>query len=207
MRSVKRHLQVVAIGSALCMPLAALSHDNIVEQIELGLELYLDEEYGAAISELEFAINDIRRLVSERISTTFPDAPDGWSGDEVTSAGGAGAAAMLGGSILQRTYRQNAGNGQLEATMMVDSPMAQGLAVMFNNPAMIAAQPNTERVRVGRESAIVKWESARSQAEVTVLLDSRILLQVKGQRLDSAEIAVELMRSWDFAAVREQTAR
>ena len=38
--------------------------DEVTEQIELGLELYQEQEYGAAITELEFAISDIRELMS-----------------------------------------------------------------------------------------------------------------------------------------------
>lgn len=209
MGSLNRRLRIAAVGSALLLPMTALAQDEVVEQIELGLELYQDEDYGGAITELEFAINDIRKLMSGRIAATFPEAPDGWTADEVASAGGGGAAAMLGGggTMLERKYLQDDGSGQLEASMMIDNPMVQAMAAMFNNPALVAAQPNTERVRMGRESAIVKWEPNRSQAEVTLLLDGRILMQVKGQNLESQEVAVELMRGWDLAAVREQAAR
>jgi hypothetical protein len=184
--------------------------DEIREQIELGLELYQEQDYGAAITELEFAINDMRKLISERISETFPDAPAGWTSAEAESnSGGAGIAGLFGGggTMLQRTYRQDGGNGQMDASLMIDSPMIQGMAALFNNPAMMAAQPNTERVRIGRESAMVKWEPNRSQAEVTLLLDGRILMQVSGRNLDSPDVAVDLLKAWDIQAVREQAAR
>ncbi|MCG6657670.1 hypothetical protein HOP52_07855 [Halomonas campisalis] len=205
-----RTLSSAVIAASMLLPVAGHSlADEVVEQIELGLELYQEAEYGAAITELEFAINDIRKLMSSRIGATFPDAPDGWTAGEVESAGG-GAAAMLGGAggtMLQRQYREQDGNGQLEASLMIDNPMVQGMAAMFSNPAMIAAQPNMERVRLGRESVIVKWEPDRSRAEATLLLDGRILMQVKGQNIASQETAVELLRAWDLAAVREQAAR
>lgn len=97
MGSLNRRLGVAALGTALLLPLTVLAQDEVVEQIELGLELYQEEDYGGAITELEFAINDIRQLMSGRIAATFPEAPDGWTADEVASAGGGGAAAMLGG--------------------------------------------------------------------------------------------------------------
>ena len=210
MGTLRSRLGVAALGAALLWPMAVHAQDDIIEQIELGLELYQEEEYGAAITELEFAINDIRKLMSGRIGATFPDAPEGWTAGEVESAGGGGAAAMLGGAggtMLQRQYREQDGNAQLEASLMIDNPMVQGMAAMFSNPALIAAQPNMERVRMGRESAIVKWEPDRSRAEATLLLDGRILMQVKGQNLASQDVAVELLRAWDLAAVREQAAR
>ncbi|RCV87704.1 hypothetical protein DU505_16320 [Billgrantia montanilacus] len=198
------------LGAALAMPFTASAlADEVIEQIELGLELYQEEDYGAAITELEFAINDIRKLLSGRIAETFPDAPDGWTAGEAESAGGGGAAALMGGggAMLQRNYREDEGEGRLEASLMIDNPMVQGMAAMFNNPAMIAAQPNMERVRMGRESAIVKWEADRSRVEATLLLDGRILMQVKGQGIDSPDAAVDLLKAWDLADVREKAAR
>lgn len=201
-------LKAAVLASLITLPIAqSVLADEIVEQIELGLELYQEEDYGGAITELEFALNDIRKLLSDRIAETFPEPPEGWSAGDAESSGG-GAAIMMGGTtMLERQYRENDGSGQLKASMMIDNPMVQGMAAMFNNPALLAAQPNIERVRMGRESAIVKWEANRSRAEVTMLLDSRILIQVQGQNLESQDVAVELIRSWDIGAVREQAAR
>lgn len=205
-------IKAVALASVLILPAAqTVLADDIVEQIELGLELYQEQEYGAAITELEFAIEDMRKLMSGRIAQTFPEAPEGWTAQEASSssAGGSGAAAMFGagGTSLERVYQQDDGDGQLTASMMLDSPLIQSMGALFNNPAMIAAQPDMERIRLGREAAVVKWEPERSRAEVTLLLDGRIMMQVKGENLASQDVAVDLMRSWDLAAVREQSAR
>ena len=201
---------VAATALALSVAQAALA-DEVVEQIELGLELYQEEEFGAAITELEFAIEDMRKMMSGQIVQTFPEAPDGWTAEEAVSGGsGGGAAAAMfgaGGTSLERVYREEEGEGQLTASMMIDSPLIQSMGALFNNPAMIAAQPNMERVRLGREAAVVKWEPERSRAEVTLLLDGRIMMQVKGNNIASQDVAVDLMRAWDLAAVREETQR
>lgn len=208
MRAMRKPVGTALLGLALALTVTASAQaDEVVEQIELGLELYQEGEYGAALTELEFAINDIRKLMSGRLANTFPEAPAGWSAEEVESGGGGAAALMGGGAMLQRNYREEGGDGRLEASMMVDNPMVQGMAALFNNPAMIASQPNMERVRMGRESAIVKWEAERGRVEATMLLDGRILLQVEGQGLDSPDLAVELLRDWDLAEVREQATR
>ncbi len=183
--------------------------DEVTEQIELGLELYQEQEYGAAITELEFAISDIRELMSGRIGETFPEPPEGWSAAEVASSGGGGAAAMFGGggSMLEREYQQEGGEGRLTAKLMIDNPMIQAMSAMFNNPALIAAQPNMERIRIGRDSALLKWDPERGNAEVSFLMDGRILVQVDGQRLESSDPAVALLKAWDLDALREQAAR
>ncbi|ERS91743.1 hypothetical protein [Halomonas sp. PBN3] len=183
--------------------------DEVTEQIELGLELYQEQEYGAAITELEFAISDIRELMAGRIGETFPAPPEGWSAAEVASSGGGGAAAMFGGggSMLEREYQQEGGEGRLTAKLMIDNPMIQAMSAMFNNPALIAAQPNMERIRIGRDSALLKWDPERGNAEVSFLMDGRILVQVDGQRLESSDPAVALLKAWDLDALREQAAR
>ncbi|MGE4533753.1 hypothetical protein [Halomonas sp.] len=183
--------------------------DEVTEQIELGLELYQEQEYGAAITELEFAISDIRELMAGRIGETFPEPPEGWSAAEVASSGGGGAAAMFGGggSMLEREYQQEGGEGRLTAKLMIDNPMIQAMSAMFNNPALIAAQPNMERIRIGRDSALLKWDPERGNAEVSFLMDGRILVQVDGQRLESSDPAVALLKAWDLDALREQATR
>ncbi|MDT8880519.1 hypothetical protein RSO68_13660 [Halomonas saccharevitans] len=206
-RSVLLLTSGALIASLGSLTAANAQADEVVEQLELGLELYQEQEYGAAITELEFAINDIRKLVSERLAETFPEAPEGWSAATVESAGGGAMMFGGGGSMLEREYRQQEGGGKLTAKLMIDNPMIQAMSAMFNNPAMIAAQPNMERIRIGRDSALLKWQPERGAAELSFLMEGRILMQVNGQGLDSQAPAVELLKAWDLAAVREQAAR
>ncbi|MFP4137415.1 MAG: hypothetical protein ACLFSR_03565 [Halomonas sp.] len=200
----------IALAMLLLLPVASHGQDGVVEQIEAGLDLYQQEDYGGAITELQFAIEDIRELVASRIAETFPEPPAGWSAEEVQGGGSGAAAAMFGGAggtALTRRYSEDAGDGRLEASMMVDNPMVQAMSAMFNNPAMISAQPNMDRVRIGSERGILEWEPDRGQAELSLLLDGRILLQVQGENLESEDAALALMEAWDLDAVRAQTAR
>jgi hypothetical protein len=205
-----RRLLLIPLISAAAIPGPALA-DPIVEQINQALELYQDQEYGAAITELEFAITDMRKLVSEGVAATFPDPPAGWSAMAVdASSESSGAAALFGGSMgtmLERQYSEDGGTGSLTATLTIDNPMVQGMAALFNNPAMLAAQPNVERLRIGRETGMLKWEPESSRAEATLMLDGRIMMQVVGENLESPDIAADLLKAWDIKAVREQSAR
>jgi hypothetical protein len=185
--------------------------DSVEEQIKQGLELYQSGELGAAITELEFAISDISKAMSGQIGDTFPPAPEGWTAAQAESSSeAAGAAAMFGGmmgTMIERTYTQDNGGGKLTARLMVDNPMIQGLAAVINNPMLMAAQPGTERLRVGRETGMLKWDADNASAEASLLLDGRILMQVEGENLGSADVAAKLLKAWDIDAVRKQTAR
>jgi hypothetical protein len=194
----------------LAMSAPALA-DQVEEQIQQALELYRSGELGASVTELEFAISDIRKAMSGQLGNTFPPPPAGWSaGDAESSAEGAGAAAMFGGAMgtmLERRYTQDDGEGALTATLMIDNPMIQGMAALLTNPMMMAAQPNAERLRVGRETGMLKWEPDNGTAEATLLLDGRIMMQVAGENLASPDIAAELLQAWDLQAVRAGSAR
>ncbi len=196
-------LALVASGPAL--------GDSVEEQIQQGLERYKAGELGAAITELEFAITDIRKAMSGQLADVFPPAPEGWTAGETESSdAAAGAAAMFGGAmgtILERAYTQNDGNGELTAKLIIDNPMIQGMAALFNNPMLLAAQPNTERLRIGRETGMLKWQPENATAEATLLLDGRIMMQVEGENLDSPDVAADLLKAWDIDAVRERAAR
>ncbi|WP_022727508.1 hypothetical protein [Fodinicurvata sediminis] len=205
------NLAVCAVAGVVT--LSPAKADEVTEQINLGLELYESEAFGAAIVELEFAIEDIRDAMNEQIGTTFPDAPEGWTAmDPETGGGGGGKAAGLlgglgGGSNISRSYTENEGEGVMQAAIMLDNPMMQSLAAMMNNPSMFAAQPNVERLRVGRERGMLKWEEEQGSAEANVMIDGRIMLQVTGNNLDSADRVEELMQSWDLEALRSSAAR
>lgn len=210
MKTSFRHtLSVACVAAAAHVAAPALANDTVKEQIELALELYQQGEYGAAITELEFAIGDIRKAMAGRVAETFPDAPAGWTAEDVS--GETNRAAMMGalggGSNLKRTYTQNDGDGKMEASLLIDNPMIQGMGAMLSNPALIAAQPNTERIRVGRDAGMVKWDAQRGRAEATLLLDGRILVQVKGSNIDDSKPVVDLLKSWDLKALRAETAR
>jgi len=199
-------------GAALSLVISGYAlADPVVEQIEQGLELYQTGELGAAITELEFAINDIRKAMSGQLGDTFPSPPEGWTaGEAASSSEAAGAAAMFGGAmgtLLERSYTQEDGNAKMTATLMLDNPMVQGMAALFNNPMLMAAQPNTERLRIGRETGMLRWEPDARTAEASLLLDGRIMMQVKGEDLDSPDVVAELLKSWDIKAVREHSAR
>lgn len=207
-----RSLSMACGVAALIASGSAMAADNIGEQIELGLELYQEGEYGEAITELEFAISDIRKLISGRIAETFPAAPNGWTATVAGSTGGADAGGGLFGALggansLSRLYEQNNGDGKIDATVDVDNPMIQGLAAMMSNPALIAAQPNTERIRVGRETGTLTWNPERQQAEATLMIDGRIMIKITGNHLSDPEPVRAILNSWDIKALRAAAAR
>jgi hypothetical protein len=136
--------------------------DDVLEQIEQAKQYYADKDYAGAITELQFAVDEIRSKVNTLYADTFPAAPAGWTSDAPETE--EGAAFFGGGSAISRTYSQDGGAGSIDAQLLVDNPMVQGLAAMLSSPMLMAAQPNMKRVRIQRENASCSGRTRPSPA-------------------------------------------
>ena len=195
----------------LALPVAALllgsfaptsvRADEIREQLELAIELFEEGDYAGTITELQFAIGEIQSLLGAAFAQTFPPAPEGWTAAEPSRE--AGAAFMGGGTMVNRRYSEDDGSGSMEAQLIIDNPMIQGMAALFSNPAMLAANPNMERVRMGRENAILDFDPAAGRGEITYMAGGgRAMLKVEGRNLASADQLTDLLRAWDMDGLR-----
>lgn len=194
---------VVAAAMLLASPAGA---DQVTEQIDQALAYYRQGDLAGAVSELEFAIQDIKSQVAGRFVTTFPDPPAGWVADE-PSQESAPTALFGGGTTMTRVYRQSGGEGQMTATLMVDSPMIQGLMALIGNPAMLAAQPGAKRVRIGRENAVLTWDEASRSGEISLGVAGKVLTKVEGRNLASGDPLVELLKGFRFNEIEKLVGR
>ncbi len=187
-----------AIVAALALATPALA-DDITDQLDAGKALYEKGEYAKALAELQFAINDIQKKVSERYVAVMPAAPAGWEADEPEAQSGA----MLGGGqVISRRYHEQNGDGQMTLQLSVDIPMIQAMSAMLTNPALISADPQAKRVRVGGENAVLKWNAPNKSGEVTMVLGNRILAQLEGQNLKSDAVLQDFMKNWDMKPLK-----
>jgi hypothetical protein len=193
---------VCALWLAATLPASA---DQVTDQIDLGKQYYEEGDLGGAISELQFAIQDIRSQLAGKYRDGFPPAPAGWSFQDSESDNSAAMAMFGGGTSVARTYTQENGEGRIEATISVDNPMIQGLAAMLNNPAMLAADPTAKRVRVGRDNAMVKFEEDGGSGEATLIVGGRIMLQLQGSGIANSQILEEMTKGWKVDALKKLT--
>ncbi|HEY0526731.1 MAG TPA: hypothetical protein VGD08_25290 [Stellaceae bacterium] len=189
-----------AIVAVLALAATPALADDITDQLDSGKALYAKGDYAQALSELQFAINDIQKKVSERYVAVMPAAPAGWEADEPEAQSGA----MLGGGqvITRHYHEQNGGEGQMTLTVSVDIPMIQAMSAMLTNPALISADPQAKRVRVGGDNAVLKWNAPNKSGEVTMMLGSRILAQLEGQNLKSDAVLQDFMKNWDMKPLK-----
>ena len=83
--------------------------------------------------------------------------------------------------MLSRTYQAPDGATPIEAQLMSGGGFLQGLAGMMMNPAMLAAQPNAKRVRVGRETGVVTYDFERKSAQLVLDLGGKATRDARRQ--------------------------
>ncbi len=159
------------------------SADDITDSIKEGLEYYKNGEYTEAVSNLNYATQLIQQKKGGSLESFLPDPLKGWTAQETTSqAVGAG---LFGGVTAERDYRK--GNGSVSVTIVTDSPMIQGMAVMFSNPAF-AVSDGGKLERIAGQKAIVKYSSADKEGDIQIMVVSRFLVSIEGDNVSKSDL-------------------
>lgn len=192
----------VLLAAGLAVPAAA---DEITDQLDQAKAYYGQGDITGAIGELEFALQALRGRIGQALLATFPEAPAGWTvEDKGDAAQQSGQIPMLGsGTMLSRTYKAAAGEASIEAQLMSGGGFLQGIAGMFLNPQMMAAQPNAKRVRVGRENAVATYDPSDRSSQLVIDLGGKGTVMLQGRGVGSSDPLVELANKWDLKKVKE----
>jgi hypothetical protein len=179
--------------------------DEILDQIEFAKKQYQKGKYNKAIKELGFVINEIQAKLSKQFGKNFPAPLKGWKKQQVKSQN---MGMMGGGQMTSAGYREKGGRGKMTATIFVDSPMVQSVFMMLNNPAFLGVQRGggrqIKRVRINGEYALLEWRDNSKQGTVRVVLGGgRLMLQVKGRSLAAKKVLTDMMKAWDYDAVKK----
>ena len=179
-----------------------LHADEIGDQLDQARQYYEEGDLPGAIGELEFVLQALRGRVTEALAATFPAPPAGWT-VEAKDDQASGTIPFVGGNMVGRTYRAPDGAASIEVQLMTGGGFLQGLAGMFMNPTMLAAQPNAKRVRVGRENAVVTYDPAERSGQLVLDLGGKGTVMIEGKNLDSGDPMVDLAQRWDLAKAKQ----
>jgi len=195
------HKRVSTIAALLLIGGAPALADDVIDQIEVGRQNYVEGDYAAAITELEFALNSVRNKLSALFMATMPEPPALWTAEQAKL--NSSAALIGGGMMISRKYSEQKGHGKVKVELVVDSPMVQAFSAVLSNPIMIANEPQIERVRLGEMSALMDWNPEDSSGEISLSIGGRVLAKVEGDGLSDKDILIKLMKSWDLDAVKD----
>jgi len=175
---------LLLLSLAVALPAAA---DQIGGQLEKGLKLYQEGKLSQAISEIEFALAQLKQKKAEALSRIFPEPLPGWTAEKAqgSSAGGA----MLGGGITASRRYADQGKGRVKVEVVTDSPLIQSLAMMLSNPMFLQSGKAGKLVLFQGHKAVLKDKGQR--AELQCLLEGKVLLRVSAWRVKGAASVVQ----------------
>ena len=195
-------LLVVIFG---LMGMAGARADEISDTIERAKKLYQEGKYSEASSELQFAVGQIQNLQAEQLKKLLPDPLPGWTAEEA-SASAAPMGFFGGGISVSKTYNKEDTGESIEIEILTESPLLQTVMMWLTNPMMLAAEPNAKLVRVKGEKAVEKFSAKDEEGELSLILEGKTLITVKGSEITDKNILYKYMEKIDFGAIKKTIA-
>lgn len=180
------------------LPLVAFA-DDVTDSIDEAMKYYNEGEYADAVDSLNYAAHMIKEKKAEGLASFFPEPLEGWKAEESSSE--TTPAAMFGGGVTaERVYTK--GNSEISIGVVTDSPMLQGMMMMFSNP-MFASQDGGKLKKIKKQKAIVKYDKGRKNGEIMIIVANRIMVQIEGQRVTKEEL-MEYAEAIDYKLLEKE---
>ncbi|SFV50996.1 hypothetical protein MNB_SV-12-1117 [hydrothermal vent metagenome] len=192
---MKRTLTYIALTTLLLTGNAVA--DDITDTMADALSAYKKGDYVQTQEDLAYVMELLKQKKGDSIKTLLPDALDGWKAEEAKSET-AGAGMLGGGSTSSRTYTKD--KSQIIISVVTDSPLLKGLGAIMGNPMFSSGG---KLKRINREKATIKYNSKRESGEITIMLDKRFLITVKGTKVTEDEL-INYAKAIDFKKIKEQ---
>jgi len=181
---IRKIVAISILGVCLAGNVSSAEEDDVVNSINEGMEFYKNGEFAEATSSLNYAVQLIQQKKGESLSGLLPEPLDGWVAEEAQSQA-AGAAMFGGGVTAERSYSKD--SSRISIQIVTDSPMLQGVMMMFSNP-MFATADGGKMVRIGRQKAIVKFTPEDESGDLQMVVNNRFLVTVEGSGVSNDDL-------------------
>ena len=192
---IKKTLTYISLTTLLLS--TTLSADDITDTMEEAMTAYKKGDYVQAKEDLTYVMELLKQKKGETIQGFLPEALDGWKAEKAKSES-AGSGMLGGGSTTSRTYTKD--KSKVVISVVTDSPLLQGLGSLLGNPMF---NSGGKLKRINREKATIKYSEKNQSGDVTIMLDKRFLVTVKGSKVTEDEL-VEYAKAIDFKKIKEQ---
>ena len=178
---IRRTAIAAVLGAGLAAGSAGVAgaEDEVLKSISEGTDFYNNGEFAEAVTSLNYAVQLIQQKKGEALVKLLPEPLDGWSAQDAESQA-AGAAMFGGGITAERKYEKS--DARLTIRIITDSPMMQGVMMMFSNP-MFATADGGKLERIGKQKAIVKYDDANRSGSLQMVVANRFLVMVEGDEV------------------------
>jgi hypothetical protein len=179
--------------------------DEVTDQLDEARKAYEAGELRNAVQTLQFAVASIQEKINLDLLKLLPEPLAGWQADE-PQAQSAGMAAMIAGTNLTRRYFRD-GGGEVEVSIMADSPLMPMMTMMLSNPMMMQTNPGTRVYTHGGQRGMMQHEKDSDKWEISLLVGGKILVKVDGSGLQDKAPVEAYLEAIDFDAVQKAFAK
>jgi hypothetical protein len=194
MKNLIKTLSYVSIATLLLN--STVLADEISDTLEEALASYKQGDVTGAKEDVIYALELLKQKSGNTLKDQLPDALEGWEAQEAKSET-AGAGMLGGGTVLSRTYTKDKSTVTIE--IITDSPLLQGLGSMFANPMF---NSGGEIKRINREKATINYNKKSQSGEITLMVDKRFVVNVKGNKVSKEEL-IAYTKAIDFKALKK----
>jgi len=182
---MKHVVKYILLACSILIALGAnVWADDVLNTINEAVNQYKNGDFSGAASNLDYASQLIRQKKSEQMKKLLPEPLPGWNA-EPANAQALGTAVFGGGINASRTYTRK--TSTISIDIVSDSPLMQSLLMMLNNP-MLAGASGGKLESIRGQRAIIQYNEEKMSGEVNIIVGNHILVTVKGQKVDRADI-------------------
>lgn len=167
--------------------------DDVTDSINEALKYYSKGEFTDAAQSLDYASQLIRQKKGGQIEEFLPKPITGWKAEDAKSQ--AMGSAMFGGGVTaERSYVKD--DSRVNVKIITDSPMMQGMVMMFSNP-MLATSDGGKLQKINGQKAIVKYSEENKEGSINMVIAGRFLITVDGNDVALQDL-IAFAREIDF---------
>jgi hypothetical protein len=172
--------------------------DDVTDSINEALKQYNSGEFADAVQSLDYACQLIRQKKGGQLEAFLPEPISGWKAEDAKSQA-IGSAMFGGGVTAERSYFK--GGSRVNVKIITDSPMMQGIMMMFSNP-MMATSDGGKLEKISGEKALVKYSNDNKDGNINMVIAGRFLITVEGNDVARQDLIAFAQRI-DFKKLAE----
>jgi hypothetical protein len=193
-----------AAACVLCLAVAPAFADPTTDAMTKAQAFYRQGELGKAYKQLEAAAGEIAFRLAKQYSATYPPAPKGWTLPPDRSLEKRVKRQLGRGMQLIRHYRQTEGKGIATAQLIADdSGLVAALVKSLSDPTTVKRMKGEWVEIKNGGKAIVEYYSSRNWGTIRLLVSRRFYVTITARHIESRSFLVNLLSSWDFAALKK----
>lgn len=186
---------IIKMSMVALMMSGSVLADEVTDILGETTESYKKGDYAQVKEDLMYVLELLKQKKGDSLKTLLPEPLDGWTSENAKSES-AGSAMLGGGTTISRIYKKD--KSKITISIVTDSPLMQSIGMMISNPMFSSGG---ELKRIKREKAMIKYNETNKSGEVTLAVDKRYMITVKGRSVSKEEL-IDYAKAIDFKKLK-----